>query len=224
MILAAVHEKAGAARRPLYAVLYLAALATAFLTAFYTFRAYFVTFCGEEKIPEEAGAHAHESGRAMTGPLVILAVCAVVVGAVFELTHGFADFLHQTPSIAFLDRASRADARTRRDRRRTAHLAIAVLSTVAALAGIALAAVLYLGAGAAVARLARVMNVLGLYRLSHGKFFFDELYGLVVVRPLAGLGPGVFLGGRSGGRRPGRPVRPAAAARWARRCVRCKTA
>jgi NADH-quinone oxidoreductase subunit L len=185
MILAAVHEKAGAGGA-LYLVLYFAALATTFLTALYTFRAYFVTFFGPERIPEEAGGHAHESGRAMTGPLVILAVCAVAVGAVFGWTHGFADFLRQTPSIAFLD-ARTAPMFDESQPPATAHLAIVVLSTVAAMAGIALAAALYLGSGAAVSRLARVMNVLGLYRLSHGKFFFDELCGLVVVRPLAGI-------------------------------------
>ena len=56
------------------------ALVTALLTAFYTFRAFFMTFFGPERIPDEAGHHAHESPRTMTVPLMILAVCATVVG------------------------------------------------------------------------------------------------------------------------------------------------
>ena len=44
-----------------YMVLFALAMFTAFLTAFYTFRAYFRTFWGEVKIPEEAVSHGHGS-------------------------------------------------------------------------------------------------------------------------------------------------------------------
>jgi NADH-quinone oxidoreductase subunit L len=50
--------------RPLYLLLWLVGLATAGLTGFYTFRAYFLTFWGEEKIPPEAHSHhAHAGGH-----------------------------------------------------------------------------------------------------------------------------------------------------------------
>ena len=55
---------------------------TAGLTAFYTFRAYFMTFWGEEKFPHEAGHHPHEAPPVMAWPLRILAVGAVGVGLV----------------------------------------------------------------------------------------------------------------------------------------------
>ena len=42
---------------------------TALLTAFYTFRAYFMTFWGEERFPEEAGHHPHEAPPVMAWPL-----------------------------------------------------------------------------------------------------------------------------------------------------------
>src|SRR5262249_6474640 len=45
--------------KAVYGALFFAALLTAALTAFYTFRAYFVTFWGELKLPPEAGQHAH---------------------------------------------------------------------------------------------------------------------------------------------------------------------
>src|SRR6266478_6163011 len=48
-----------------YLVLFSLAMFTAFLTAFYTFRAYFRTFWGEVKIPTEAGSH----GRGEPGAL-----------------------------------------------------------------------------------------------------------------------------------------------------------
>src|SRR4029079_6770509 len=48
-----------------YALLFVVALVTAGLTAFYTFRAYFMTFWGDERIPAEAGHHTHESPLVM---------------------------------------------------------------------------------------------------------------------------------------------------------------
>src|SRR5829696_2608149 len=62
-----------------YYVLFWVACFTALLTAFYTFRAYFLTFWGPERVPEEAGHHAHESPGSMTVPLIVLAVGAVGV-------------------------------------------------------------------------------------------------------------------------------------------------
>ena len=63
-ILAAVWHEAATHDAPgLYHVLYLAGVVTAGLTALYAFRAFFLTFYGPERIPEEAGPHAHESPR-----------------------------------------------------------------------------------------------------------------------------------------------------------------
>src|SRR5205814_466614 len=105
-----------------YFVLFLAGMLTAGLTAFYTFRAYFMTFWGELKVPPEAGSHghadhgaphdehghahdhaapahaagpgvAHESPPIMTVPLMILAVFAVGVGGALGPTHLFPHFL-----------------------------------------------------------------------------------------------------------------------------------
>jgi NADH-quinone oxidoreductase subunit L len=59
----------------IYKLLYWVAVAAAFLTAFYTGRAYFMTFWGPLRIPQEAGNHAHESPFVMTIPLSVLALC-----------------------------------------------------------------------------------------------------------------------------------------------------
>ena len=66
------------------------------------FRPFFLTFYGPERIPPEAGDHAHESPGTMTVPLVVLAFGSLTVGAYFEWTHGFAEFLAATPSLAIL--------------------------------------------------------------------------------------------------------------------------
>ncbi|HEX2253476.1 MAG TPA: NADH-quinone oxidoreductase subunit L [Thermoanaerobaculia bacterium] len=61
-------------------ILYLVGLATAALTAFYMFRAVFLTFEGDFRGSEEQRHHLHESPWLMTVPLVVLAAGSVVVG------------------------------------------------------------------------------------------------------------------------------------------------
>ncbi len=168
------HESVGLAHG-WYSVLYWSALCTAGLTAFYTFRAFFLTFFGRERIPNEAGHHAHESPLVMTGPLMILAVFAAGVGAYYGLNHGILDFLRGTPSLAFAGLAPL-------EGEPKFHSDIAVQSTLVVVVGIGLAAFLYLGSGSLVGVLTKVLRPL--YWLSHGKFFFDQIYQALVVWPL----------------------------------------
>lgn len=62
----------------------------AFLTAFYALRMWLMAFWGEPR--SEHAAHAHESGPEMWGPLVVLAIPSVVLGAALEFG-GFTHFL-----------------------------------------------------------------------------------------------------------------------------------
>lgn len=63
-------------------ILYVIALFTAMLTAFYMFRLFFITFTGKFRGTEEQAHHLHESPAPMTIPLVILAVLSVIGGLV----------------------------------------------------------------------------------------------------------------------------------------------
>lgn len=181
-IVAAVYHRAlggEGAGASVYWVLFFAALATACMTAFYTFRAFFLTFYGPERIPHEAGHHAHESPRTMTIPLGILAFCALSVGAVLEKTEAFAHLLQKTPQLAQQDLAAPAVEGASHG---MSHFTIAALSTVIALAGVGLAAFLYLGDRKEVERLTRWLRP-G-YELSYGKFFIDQIYQITIVLPL----------------------------------------
>lgn len=51
-----------------------------FVTAFYTFRMFFLVFFGQERMDEHTRAHLHESPWVVTVPLIVLAVPAVVIG------------------------------------------------------------------------------------------------------------------------------------------------
>lgn len=61
---------------------YICVLLGAFVTALYTFRAFFLTFHGQEKIPEATKKHLHETSWVMTLPLILLAIPSVLLGYV----------------------------------------------------------------------------------------------------------------------------------------------
>ncbi len=87
---------------PIYQFFFWTTLLGILLMDFYTFRPFFITFYGEEKIPEEAGHactriaafddRADDDSRHWF----------VVVGAWLEWSHGLTDLLARTPSLAFL--------------------------------------------------------------------------------------------------------------------------
>ena len=62
--------------------LYAVGVITAALTAFYMFRLLFITFFGSFRGTEEQRHHVHESPKAMTIPLIVLAVLSIIGGFV----------------------------------------------------------------------------------------------------------------------------------------------
>ena len=162
----------------LYRTLYWGAVFTAGLTAFYTFRAFFWTFYGEERIPPEAGHHAHESPPSMAVPLTVLAVLSAFIGWWFAMTHGFARLLNLAPSLAYAPLQPEHAAHG-------GHLTVAAVSSLVAFSGILLAGYLYCGDRSEVRTLARLLAPL--YRLSYVKFFIDAIYNAIFVLPLRGL-------------------------------------
>jgi NADH-quinone oxidoreductase subunit L len=170
-----------------YQVLFWTSLFGAGLTAFYTFRAYFLTFHGPTRIPVEAGDHAHESPAVMTIPLGILAFFALSVGATFAAMGQPIDFLSGAPSLAWVAAREAAHASTaaHAEHAGMSHFTLLALSTVVALSGVGLAAYMYLGEGREAETLARKLRPL--YRLSHGKFFIDQIYQGLIVWPLQAL-------------------------------------
>ncbi|MFO0892740.1 MAG: NADH-quinone oxidoreductase subunit L [Isosphaeraceae bacterium] len=183
----------------IYSLIYWVAILTAFMTAFYTGRAYFLTFWGPEKLPspddpeapkpepgsghgddhahgaEEDETHhghheiGHESPRIMTYPLIALAACAAMVGLIFGPFHLFEHHLEHTLGFEALGHGEHGF-----------DLATAVISTIAGLAGIALAYRLYFQRGDLPARLAD--RVKPLYTASLNKFYVDEAYDWLVVK------------------------------------------
>jgi NADH-quinone oxidoreductase subunit L len=172
---AAFHaSKVGSLAHGVYWVLFYTGVLTAGLTAFYTFRAYFLTFWGEVKVPHEAGHHAHESPPVMLVPLVILAVGAVFAGLVVQpFTHWFGELLSRTNGL------EGAQAREEWN------FGLMGVSTLVAVAGIALAWWMYVRQPGTAAALAQKYP--GMYELSRNRFYLDEIYDALVVKPLTAL-------------------------------------
>jgi NADH-quinone oxidoreductase subunit L len=77
---------------PAFFLLWAMGIATAFMTAFYMFRMWFMTFAGEPR----SDYHAHESPKIMTVPLMILAGLAMVSGFALFIGEGFKGFMERS--------------------------------------------------------------------------------------------------------------------------------
>jgi proton-translocating NADH-quinone oxidoreductase chain L len=73
----------------IFLIIWLLAIVTAFMTAFYMFRMWFMTFTGEKRSPGEP----HESPRSMTVPLMILAFFAIASGVLTFAFNGFGQYI-----------------------------------------------------------------------------------------------------------------------------------
>jgi len=165
----------------IYLILLIVGLLTAGLTAFYTFRAYFMTFWGELRTPHEAGEHVHDSPWAMLVPLMILSVGALFAGYVNAeplLPGWLAEYLERAPSLQPLP--SEGEALTAASRALVMSISIAL-----ALGGVGLAWFLYVLRPGYSARIAAALP--RMYQLSLNKFYIDELYDFFIVQPLLGL-------------------------------------
>jgi NADH-quinone oxidoreductase subunit L len=152
--------------------IFVAALATAILTAFYMTRAVLLTFFGEYRGHGEHPAHPHESPRAMTIPLVVLAGLSVVAGGVFGPTGLFHDWVHVGAAA-----------------QKPVDYGFAAVSILGAFAGIAVGYRLY-----ARWRERDPIRRLGpAYVLLERKYYLDDLYLRGVVRPVQySLAAGVY--------------------------------
>jgi NADH-quinone oxidoreductase subunit L len=159
----------------MYSVLFWMASFTALLTAFYTFRAFLMTFHGEERIPHAAGHHAHESPPVMCIPLFVLSLGAVFLGgALGHVTGLFDTFLDKTIPGVHAAAAHHG----------TDWFVVGVSGAVFVM-GVGLAWILYGRPSSLPARIAELAGPLT--SLSRNKFHLDEIYQLLFVWPLRGL-------------------------------------
>jgi NADH-quinone oxidoreductase subunit L len=160
----------------------------AFMTAFYISRVMFMTFHGEPHADEETMHHAHESPWVMRIPLLVLAVGAALFGYLgydYFVGDGRAGFwkaailvLPKYDSLALAEQIPPL---------------IRYLPLLFGLVGILTAYVFYIADPRLPVRLAARYRSLYLFLLN--KWYFDELYDWVFVRPAFLLGDGLWKSG-----------------------------
>ena len=181
-------------------------LVAALMTAFYMFRAIFLTFHGEwkgggeqeMKDAESAGdpapvgsAHSHfgESPWLMVGPIMVLAVLAVGIGffsnPVVEVggidKHAFAHYVTVENHAVFPpDDDGGHSAAEHAGAAPEFNYFVAVISTVLALAGIGLAYLMYIKGSISPAAMGARFPMM--YTLMFRKYYFDEAYENIIVR------------------------------------------
>jgi NADH-quinone oxidoreductase subunit L len=160
-------------RRVIWALL----LIGAFLTAFYTARLIFLTFFGGPRMSKEVAHHVHESPRAMTWPLIVLAILTVVAGWAVGVPseHGtrFARFL---APVFPMEEAHHGGV---------AAYILLVLSVVVVSAGVVLAWYMYMTRAVRPEEIGRASTPV--HALLLNAWYVDWLYDRAFVRPLLAL-------------------------------------
>jgi len=151
------------------------ATVAAFITAFYMFRAVFMTFHGEEKF-DHHHVHPHESPPSMCVPLMVLGGLSVVGGLVgFPIIEGankFRDFL--APAITPMIHEVHAPA--------WFEVTMMAFSMAVALAGIYAAYKMYIQKPELPE--AVTAKIPFIYKLVYNKYYVDEIYDAAVVEPI----------------------------------------
>ena len=157
------------------------------ITAFYMFRLWYLTFTGEPRDPHRYD-HAHESPWVMTGPLVLLAVFAIGIGWTLPFTNlSVTNLLEQARTVGTQATATGTlmpDLVVPNEHLSHAwpiKLPAGIIAFLMALIGFLLATIVYLWKLVSADTLRRSLQPL--YSLTWHKWWFDELYDAVFVRP-----------------------------------------
>jgi NADH-quinone oxidoreductase subunit L len=155
------------------------------MTAFYSWRLLFMTFHGRPRADEHVMAHVHEAPLSMTLPNALLAIGAVVAGFAFygwfvgeDLVAFWGDSLAIQASEHAIEAAHHVPGWVK------------ALPIVVSLGGIVLAWLMYVAAPRLAPAVA--INLRPIYLFLLNKWYFDELYDRIFVRPAMALGRGLW--------------------------------
>jgi len=166
-------------------------IAAAFMTAFYSWRLLFLTFHGQYRGDHHVLDHAHESPPSMMIPLIVLGIGATFSGIVafnWFVGEGMESFWRESikilPAHEALHHAHESPAW------------VGLLPLIVGLAGIALAYLFYIARPDLPAKFIR--QVRPIYLFFYNKWYFDELYDAIFVRPAFALARGFWKKGDVG--------------------------
>ncbi|HXW55114.1 MAG TPA: NADH-quinone oxidoreductase subunit L [Candidatus Cybelea sp.] len=183
---------------------WLLGLVAAGITSFYMFRLIFLTFFGKARYNEKK-VHVHESPKSMAVPLIVLAACSVG-GGWFAAPHivGGTDYFEAFLDPVFasypveplasgqasLPVGGNESAGTALDPQAELLHAVTGPPVIAAIIGLLLAWWFYIRRPEAAKRAMEAMR--GLYTLVYNKYYVDEIYAALIVRPLLWISTSVL--------------------------------
>ncbi|HVI49462.1 MAG TPA: NADH-quinone oxidoreductase subunit L [Chitinophaga sp.] len=160
-------------------VLYVLGLAGALMTAFYMFRLYYITFSGKFRGTHEQEHHLHESPAAMTLPLIILAVLSVFGGYVgLPEVFGAKNMLAEYLAPVFAPSAPFAAEH---------HLSHGTEWMLMGISSVLVIVFILLARQKFAAYEDTGKENTGLAKVLENKWYIDELYDAVIVKPLQEL-------------------------------------
>ncbi|MER9305011.1 NADH-quinone oxidoreductase subunit L [Mesorhizobium sp. M0293] len=177
----AIIESAFASHNPVAGMAFILLVIAACFTSFYSWRLIFMTFHGQPRASHEVMHHVHESPPVMLVPLFILAAGALFAGIIFHgafIGEGYAEFwkasLFTLPDNHILHEIHELP------------LWVELSPFIAMLIGFAVAWKFYIRSPEMPVNL--VAHHRGLYAFLLNKWYFDELYDFLFVRPAKRLG------------------------------------
>jgi len=144
------------------------------MTAFYMFRLYATTFLGNFRGTHDQEHHLHESPKAMTIPLVVLAILSVVGGMIGipELMGGHHELHHFLSPVLVSEKAHEIEHNTEW-----------MLMGIS----VAIAAIAILFAVNKFSKKPEMQDAEGFGKVLANKWYVDELYDTIIVKPLESL-------------------------------------
>jgi NADH-quinone oxidoreductase subunit L len=188
---------------PGHRALWALGLVTAAITAFYMFRLHFRVFAGASRVPHEVEHHGvREPAGVVLGPLYVLAFASAVAGFAglpqlygdwlgIPESNSLANFLHGAVRHEPLAAGREAPGPPVHPVGPATELGLAGLAVAAAAAGIWLAWLLYVARPELAVRVRTGAGAL--YRLVANRYYVDELYDALLVRPLVALSDRVLF-------------------------------
>jgi NADH-quinone oxidoreductase subunit L len=183
----AIIEASFVSKNPMAVYGFASTVFAALLTSFYSWRLMFKTFHGEPH-DRQHWRDAHESPMVMLIPLGVLAFGSIFAGLPFKeifAGHGVEGFFRE--SLTF------AKSNTVLENMHEIPLAISNLPTVMMAVGFVIAWYFYIRRPDLPVELARTQEIL--YKFLLNKWYFDEIYDIIIVRPTKWLGRLLWKGG-----------------------------
>ena len=151
------------------------------MTSFYSWRLIFMTFHGRSRASASVMRHVHESPLVMTVPLMILAAGALFAGLIFQGVF-IGDGSHEFWTVSLFT----ASENHILDAIHHSPFSVKILPFLVMVLGLMIAVQFYLVAPEMPRRLARRHELI--YKFLLNKWYFDELYDFIFVRPAMWLG------------------------------------